>query len=119
MIVNLTPHPITVHDGDNAVTIPPSSTVARVATSSIEMHRIDAGYGVSPMLQMTTFGQVVDLPEPKADTFLIVSGLVLSALREQGIDRRDVIAPATGPRDGAIRDEAGCIIGVTRFNALA
>lgn len=119
MIVNLTPHSITIHDGGNAVTLPPSGTVARVATSSIEMHRIDAGHGVSAVLQMTTFGQVVDLPEPKKDTLLIVSGLVLSALREQGSERQDVIAPATGPKDGAIRDEAGCITGVTRFNALA
>jgi len=119
MIVNLTPHPIVVHDGGNAEIIPPSGRIARVATSSIEMHRIEAGHGVNPMLQMTTFGQVIDLPEPKKDTFLIVSGIVLSALREQGSTRQDVIAPATGPTDGAIRNDAGQIAGVTRFNALA
>jgi len=119
MIVNLTPHPIVVHDGGNAEIIPPSGRIARVATSSIEMHRIEAGHGVNPMLQMTTFGQVIDLPEPKKDTFLIVSGIVLSALREQGSTRQDVIAPATGPKDGAIRNDAGQIAGVTRFNALA
>ena len=118
-MINLTPHPITIHDGDNAVTIPPSGTVARVATSSIEMYRLPVEPGVSPVLQMTTFGQVVDLPEPQDGVYYVVSGLVLSALREQGSDRQDVIAPATGPKDDAIRDEAGCITGVTRFNALA
>jgi len=119
MLVNLTPHPITIHDGGNVVTIAPSGTVARVATTSTEKYWIEAGHGVTPMLQVTQFGEVVDLPEPKKDTFLIVSGIVLSALREQGSNRQDVIAPATGPKDGAIRNDAGQITGVTRFNALA
>lgn len=118
MLINLTPHPITMHDGGNAVTIPASGTVARVATRSVEMHQIEAAPGVSPMLQTTSFGEVVDLPEPQADTFYIVSNMVLSALREQGSTRQDVIAPATGPQDGAIRNEKGHIVAVTKFNAL-
>jgi hypothetical protein len=42
----------------------------------------------------------------------IVSGMVLSALYGT---RPDVLAPGTGPNDGAIRDASGRIVAVTRL----
>lgn len=110
-LVNLTPHDITVHDGLERFTIPASGTVARVAVSQEEVHRT---IGV-PVVR-NTYGEVENLPEPQADTYFIVSSLVLEALRKEGSNRTDVIAPDTGPT--AIRDEQGRIVAVRRFVTL-
>ena len=53
------------------------------------------------------------------DTYYVVSGLIQSALRAQGIYRSDVLAPGTGPNDGAVRcPHTGQVRGVTRLLAL-
>ena len=105
-IVNLTPHTINVMVGEEEVTFE-SAGVARVDSKSVEL---DAVNGIPT--QKNIFGEVYDLPEEKPDTYYIVSGIVLSALPE----RRDLLSPATGPKDAAVRDEAGRIVAVTRFN---
>ena len=119
-LVNLTPHAISVRAGGDTVTVPPSGNVARVSTSAKEAGVLFIGTGSPVPVQVTTFGQVEGLPEmdPEAGVVYVVSGMVLSALREQGIVRGDVVAPATGPNDGAIRNEKGHIVAITGFNAL-
>lgn len=53
------------------------------------------------------------LPEADKDTVLVVSIIVLNAFPE----RSDLRCPDTGP-DSVVRDDAGCIIGVHRLQAI-
>lgn len=116
---NLTPHPITfsaVIDGEpRMITLNPEPALCRVETESHIAAMID---GVVP-IQCQTYGEIRNLPDPQPNTVYVVSGLVLHALRIRGDKRTDVIAPATGPRDNALRNAAGHTIAVTCFNALA
>jgi len=111
MIVNLTPHAITLVNGEVTTTIP-SSGVCRVTSTPGAL--ADVGLPV-PVAQPTVFGEVTGLPERQDGVFLVVSGLVAAALVATGISRPDVLVPGTGPNDGAVRDEQGRITGVTRL----
>lgn len=116
MIVNLTPHALTLvaPSGEHHV-IPPSGGVARVASTPGTLAAVD-GLPV-PVASPTVFGEVTGLPAPVEGTFFIVSAMVGSALAGRG--RTDVLMPGTGPNDGALRNEAGHIVGVTRLVAVA
>jgi len=94
VIVNLTPHQIQVV---GFPPIPPSGRVARVAAELT-----DAGSVGGIPCQRREFGAVVDLPEPQADTFFVVSALVAAAAGGRG----DLLAPGE-----LVRDEAGAVIG--------
>ena len=118
MILNLTPHQITVRTTNGDITVPASGTIARVATAATAAEPVYVGTAMVST-QVVTYGKVSGLPEESEDTVYIVSGMVLNALREQGETRLDVVAPATGPADGVIRDESGQILAVSKFNALA
>ena len=106
-IINLTPHPIVViaEDGE-PVTFPASGTVARVTES-----RQDAGDVCGIPVSRIVRSSVENLPQPEPGTIYIVSGIVLSACA----GRADVFAPDTGA--GAVRDDAGRIIGTRGFIA--
>lgn len=110
-LINLTPHPITLRaaTGEDTV-IPPSGTVARVSSTPGALETV-AGIPV-PVAGVQTFGGVEGLPAPAEGTLYIVSALVLSALRGS---RPDVVGPGTGPNDGAVRNERGHIVAVTRL----
>ena len=112
--VNLTPHPIcirTTADGFAVdLTIAPSGQVARVAQHPSQTLHL-AGFPV-PVVSAPRFGAVEGLPEPEGGVAYIVSGLVLAHVPS---DRGDVFAPATGPKDGAVRDADGRIVAVTRL----
>lgn len=101
-IINLTPHDITITNGP---TFPPSGTVARVSVQQVNVGDIN---GIPVKAQ--TFGDIVDLPEPQADTVFIVSAMVLNAAKEAG--RNDCVAPDTS---NAVRDSEGRIISVPGF----
>ena len=105
-IVNLTPHKINVRTSGEEQAFE-SAGLARVDSEVVELDTVN---GIPT--QKTTFGEVYGLPEQSNDTMYIVSQLVLSALPE----RKDLLAPATGPKDNAVRDDAGRIIAITRFN---
>lgn len=108
-LINLTPHPIVLIQADGTqVTIPKSGQVARVSATP---GQAVGSLGGVPLFSATSYGPVEGLPPPKADTVYIVSGLVLSRC----IGRSDVVGPGTGPQDGAVRNEKGEIIGVTRL----
>jgi hypothetical protein len=92
--VNLTPHPIVIVDGP---TVPPSGTVARVTSSSINVRIID---GVA--FSRVSFGEVVGLPDPVPGDTFIVSAMVRSAVPH----RDDVASPGD-----LVRDDAGNVIG--------
>ena len=98
-IINCTPHGIIIC----GTTFQPSGIIPRVETVEIESCSIN---GFDCIEQKT--GEVIGLPEPEIDTFLIVSGMVF-----QASDRTDLLAPDTGKT--AIRNDQGQIIAVTRF----
>jgi hypothetical protein len=110
MIKNLTPHPIVLRSGDTDTTIAPSGTVARVSSTP---GTVVGEVGGVPIYSAPTWGEVLDLPATEAGVVLIVSAIV--AARCSG--RHDVVSPGTGPNDGAIRDDAGRIVAVTRLIA--
>lgn len=117
-VFNLTPHQIsfsTVLDGrPRIIDVPPEDTPCRVDT---EQHATGMINNILPT-QYQRYGAVRNLPEPSPNTVYIVSGLVLHALRIAGSTRTDVVAPATGPRDNAMRNSLGHVLAVTTFNAL-
>lgn len=112
--VNLTPHTLNVvrNDGSVMLSVPPSGTVARVATQQTVVCQL-AGVDVV----CTVFGDVDGLPAPQPDTVYVVSTLVLQALKANGVDRSDVVAPDTSPAS-VVRNADGQIVGVKRFQVL-
>ena len=121
--INCTPHALTV---EGLGTIPSSGVVPRCATerSPSPITGMEYGYAITPeggtfdqggtaqtKVRVTTqkMGAVTGLPDPVAGVYLIVSGMVLSALNGT---RPDVMAPDTGP--DAIR-ENGQIVAVRGF----
>ncbi len=102
-IVNCTPHPVTVVNTDGTVlaTFPKGEVIPRL-TQSTEVVGEIAGIPVT----QTVFGDTVDLPQPQANTFFIVSRLVLSA----NTNRTDLLVP-----NGLVRDESGNILGCESF----
>lgn len=96
-IINCTPHEVKLNNGE---TFPISGNVARVMSGFEETEK---GFF------KVVYGQVINLPEAKADTLYIVSAMVANAT-----DRMDVIVPATGHPD-TIRNEKGQIVSVPGF----
>jgi len=111
-IVNLTPHNINLDDADGVRTVIPSSGVARVASTPGALETV-AGVPV-PIAGRATYGEIEGLPDPVEGTLYVVSKVVLDVVNERG-GRDDVVGPGTGPKDGAIRNEAGNVIAVTRL----
>lgn len=109
-MVNLTPHPITLRASDGTDTIIPSSGVARVSSTPGVLETI-SGIPV-PVAGPTTYGEVTGLPDPEPGVWYVVSAMVGAALHRT---RRDVLCPGTGPQDGAVRDDSGRIVAVTRL----
>lgn len=103
-IVNLTPHTINfVFEEENRILkITPSGQVARVSSTQQDAGNIGGIFKVS----RTTFGEVVDLPEPNGRDFFIVSALVRTAVA----NRTDVASPGD-----LVRDAEGNVIGCKNF----
>lgn len=103
-IINLTPHAVTVRLGEKTIEFPPSGQIARVG-----VEYAPAGEVAGIPVVRATIGAVEGLPDPAEGVLYIVSAMVAQALP----NRHDLIAPDTGA--GAVRDEAGRIVAVTRF----
>lgn len=99
--VNCTPHIIRLNDGR---AFEPCGSIARVAQLISEFD--ENGIAVQ------SFGEVTGLPEPRPNTYYIVSALVLSRAQAEG--RNDVVAPATG-HEACVRDERNFIMSVPGF----
>ena len=106
-MMNLTPHAIVIATSEGMVTIPPSGTVARVATSTVSSGSIVVD-GATVELVSTIYGKVEGLPEE--GTPCIVSAMV--AARVPGRD--GVFSPRTD--NTAIRNEKGQIVAVVGLN---
>lgn len=90
-LVNLTPHVINVILEGSALALPTSGQVARVSSKS---EKVGEAAGVP--LFATTFGEVVDLPQPEEGVLYVVSAMVRAALSS----RTDLASPGDPVRDG-------------------
>lgn len=105
-LVNLTPHAITLVDQNNQVLLTvESSAVARVSSTTEVVGYLQVG-GVAVPKTHTTFGEVEGLPDQTPGVGYIVSGMIVSALAQQGIHRCDLFTPGL-----QVRDEQGRVIG--------
>lgn len=105
MFVNLTPHSVTLIPEVGApIVIPPSGTVARVATNSNTVGRLTLPKeGISIPIVEIEWGQVENLPE-RGEYIYLVSRVVADALKGSG--RTDILVP-----NDLVRDDKGVIIG--------
>lgn len=110
-LVNLTPHPVHLCDGDGAVflTVPPEPTPARCAEMEVPIGWVTAeGADAEPLtLYALTFGETQGLPPPADGTYLIVSRLVAEA----NADRGDLLIPHQ-----IVRTMEGAIVGCRAFS---
>jgi hypothetical protein len=121
-ILNLTPHAITLRgpDGEDTVLEPaaPKGGEPRVGNApgvGLADHPLA---GIVAVHGPDEAGEVENLPDPQPGVFLVVSGMVGDAIQKRGIFRHDVLVPGTGPQDGAVRNDKGHIVAVTRIKAL-
>jgi hypothetical protein len=100
-LVNLTPHPIavygnrTIDEGPKDI-IPPSGTVARLATYELGTHVSDTA-----VYELVEYGHAHDLPPKQPGTWYIVSLVVALA-----VHRGDLLAPFV-----EVRNAEGTMIG--------
>jgi hypothetical protein len=100
-LVNLTPHPICIY-GNNPVedgpreVIPPSGTVARLATIDLGTQIADAA-----VYELVEYGHAHDLPPKQQGIYCVVSLVVALA-----VHRDDLLAPYD-----EVRNEDGTVIG--------
>jgi len=110
MIVNLTPHTVRIVDSqDEIIREYASEGTARVKTDTRVVGEVD---GV--VIRCTVLGAVEGLPDPdNGITIYIVSMVVAQAAK----DRKDLVAPDTGPTALRYQDgpQKGQIIGVRGF----
>ncbi len=109
-LINLTPHPIVLRNASGEEWTIQSSGVARVTSTPGALTQVP-GIPI-PVAEATVYGAVEGLPPQSDGIAYVVSGLVLSALKGT---RPDVFGPGTGPNDGAIRNDKGHIVAVTRL----
>lgn len=112
-LVNLTPHSLNLYTPTGVIKLPASGQLARVRSTSEP-----AGEILGMPVIRSSFEPVVGLPDPQPGTSYIVSSLVLAALRAESKHRADLLAPGTGPNDGAVRNSANQVVGVTRLVAM-
>lgn len=108
-IVNLTPHPLVILSVGGTLRIPQSGNIARVRHEQVPLDTVD---GIP--VYSTVYRDIEGLPEPKPGVTLVVSSLIQHALKQQGIERPDVLSPGTGPNDSAVK-ENNRIVAVTRL----
>ena len=100
-IINLTPHDVNIVLDGRVITIERSGKIARCEQQTQKVNELNYSNTIIPITQ-TSYGEVVDLPEPKENVYYIVSRLVMSAVS----GRSDLLVP-----NGLVRDDNGNIIG--------
>ena len=99
-IINLTPHPLIIYDGDRKYSPIPSSGIVRVSQKTEKIGDV----ADIPVYQ-TVFGSEIEgLPEPfdsdDETRVYVVSRLAAEAIKALYPARRDVYVPGTAVRDG-------------------
>ena len=112
-MLNLTPHTIVIQTKDGTRYISPSGRVASVMTEEELLGTITIDRAQVPVVRRH-FCPVNGLPDSYGpDNPIIVSSLVLEALKASGASTAGVYAPDTGST--AIRDDAGWVTAITRL----
>lgn len=103
-LVNLTLHPVVLVEQDGAVLLDqaPDGRVARRAETRRDIGAVTLPGGATVPLREVAFGDVTDLPAPRAGVLYVVS----RATAEAAAGRPDVVYP-----DERVKDDAGRIIG--------
>ena len=106
MLINLTPHKVTIcnENGDVIEEVVPSGNIPRLQEWQTEIGTEDVGLFGYRVWQVTRGG--AELPEPQDGVFLIVSDMIRTAYP----DRMDLLSPAN-----TVRDDQGRVIGCTGF----
>ncbi len=104
VFVNLTAHSIL--EMSSNIEIKTSGVVARVNTIQKNIFTTATGIAITK----TDYDSIIGLPESKQNTFYIVSAAVVNALRENNIQRDDVVAP-----NRIVRNNHGIAIGCIGF----
>ena len=119
-IINLTPHEVVVIDGSTLAVLQryPSAGEARVKVLRHAYGLVTVGVspGGSPVLvpvYRTTFGALVDLPEPRVGTAYIVSRIAAEVARAEGRSTADLLIP-----DDVLRGPDGQGVGCRAFAVL-
>jgi hypothetical protein len=103
MIINLNPHPVTVHGENGAVkTYQAGPVAARVRCDYVKVGEVD-GFPV----KVAKFSELTNLPDFVQGTTLIVSRIVFDAAGH----RDDLVCPGAG-----IRDKEGRVIACEGFS---
>jgi len=114
-IINLTPHELNIYDSEGKIilSIPPKedTPIPRVSIKSEVVGTIEVVEGVRIPVRRVVYGDVENIPPEREGTIYIVSTLVTLALREKGVERRDLLSPDTN-MDSVIRDSSGRVLGV-------
>jgi len=104
-------------DGKRVDTIiPPSGHIARVQTLAKQPPSMVAGVPI-PVEQPDIFGEVTGLPPSDGESLFVVSAVIAGVMAGKG--RADICALGTGPSDGAIRNDKGQVVAVTRLKMVA
>lgn len=105
MLINVTPHSITILAADRTVllTLPPSGQVARCAVTRAPVGAIEVA-GVTIPVSSTTFGALEGLPDPQEGVVYICSLVAHQAAVAAG--RTDTVSPGE-----LVRGEGGQPLG--------
>lgn len=106
LLVNLTPHPVTIEGGPFPLTLQPSGPAPRLTVSRRTLAPLTWPYHIP--VTAPTLGAVEGLPAPREGVFLIVSAMVAEACPA----REDLLSPGE-----AVRDPSGIIIGCKGLSA--
>lgn len=105
-VLNVTPHTVGFFDEEATPLLEvPSTGLARVSAQTSVVGYLRINGTLIPQTH-TQYGEVEGLPEPQEGTIIVVSGMIVSALAQQGIRRADLFVPGM-----QLRDEAGRVIG--------
>jgi hypothetical protein len=116
-MINCTPHPINIVGPEGAQTVEPSGVVIRVSQTRSEVCTIQTEVGHIRVMRsvpgevnaVDQEGNSVPVPERRAGTFIIVSGMVVAAAPHRG----DFINPGE-----VTRDDKGRITGCIDFSCF-
>ncbi|MFV0288709.1 MAG: hypothetical protein ACK5HR_04580 [Mycoplasmatales bacterium] len=104
IIINLTPHDITLITDENKIIFPKSEKICRVEFKKTELEKIN-----NIQVKQIKLGDIINYPNEQ-DKIYIVSSIVGMQLAK--LDYKNYLVPDT---DDSIRDERGNIIAVKNF----
>lgn len=114
-LVNCTPHPLRVAlPSGRTLCLPAAAHPARLVAAAPERTYLALDGEPVEILLEPAGAICVALPCPRPGTRFVVSRVVAERCRH----RADLLVPAAGPGEGALRDTEGRVVAVTRLKRL-